>query len=149
MKDRVEIKELWECPKCGRKFERRGQSHSCSPYKLDKHFAGKPEEKILYQKLKKAVKQRTGPFKIESLSCCIHFVSTFTFTAVKIMKNKIRVDFSLGRKLKSKRIADVVQMSAHRYLYVVDIGSEDEIDDELMEWIQEARDKKKEMLKAG
>ncbi len=149
MKKRDEIKELWVCPRCGRKFERRGQSHSCRPYKLDKHFIGKPGEKLLYQKFKLAVKQQTGLFKIESLKCCIHFVSTFTFAAVKIMKGKIRIDFSLSHKLKSKRIVDVVQMSAYRYLYVVDIRSEDEIDDELMEWIQEARDKKKEVLKAS
>lgn len=56
----------------------------------------------------------------------------------------IRVDFSLSRKIKSKRIYQFVQMSAHRYLYVINILTEDEIDEELMEWIKEALDKKKE-----
>jgi hypothetical protein len=32
-------------------------------------------------------------------------------------------------------------MSAHRYLYVIDVMTEDEIDEELMAWIQEAHDK--------
>ncbi len=85
---------------------------------------------------------QVGSFKIESLECCIHLVSTFTFAAVKIFKDKIRVDFSLSRKLKNKRITDTVQMSAHRYLYVVDIMNEDEIEEELMTWIREAHDKK-------
>lgn len=83
-----------------------------------------------------------GSFKTESLECCIHFVSIFTFAAIKIFKDKIWIDFSLSRKIKSNRIAKVVQMSAHRYLYVIDIFNEDEIDEELMEWIQEAHDKK-------
>ena len=39
-------------------------------------------------------------------------------------------------------------MSAHRYLYVIDIMKEDDMDEELIEWIQEAHDKKSEQLKA-
>ena len=102
----------------------------------------------MYEQLKKAVKKNIGAFKTESLECCIHFVSTFTFTAVKVFKDKIRVDFSLNRKLKSKRINQFVQMSAHRFLYVIDIMKEDDMDEELIEWIQEAHDKKSEQLKA-
>lgn len=78
------------------------------------------------------------------MECCIHFVSTFTFAAVKILSNKIRVDFSLSRKIKSKRINQYVQMSALRYLYYIDIEKEKDIDEALMEWIQEAHDKKSE-----
>lgn len=33
-------------------------------------------------------------------------------------------------------------MSAHRYLYVVDVMKEEDIDSELLEWIHEAHDKK-------
>jgi hypothetical protein len=147
MKAKAEIK-LWACPKCGRQFERQGQSHSCKAYPLELHFKGKPEGKLLYEKFKRAVRSQLGSFKIESLECCIHFVSTFTFAAVKIFKDKIQVDFALSRKLKSKRFDRFLQMSANRYLYYFDISDADEIDDELLEWIQEARDKKSEEAKA-
>ena len=143
VKTRSEIIKLWTCPKCGRQFERHGQSHSCRPFPLALHFEGKPAGKSLYDQLKKAIKKNIGDFKIESLECCIHFVSTFTFAAVKILKSKIRVDFSLERKIRSKRINQFVQMSAHRYLFVVDIMNEGEIDTELLQWIQEAHDKKR------
>lgn len=113
---------------------------------MEQHFNGKDIGKILYEKFRIAVKKRLGPFKIESLECCIHFVSTFTFAAVKIFKDKIRVDFSLIYKIKSKRINQDIQISAHRYLYYVDITEEDEIDEELMKWIQEAHDKKSEKV---
>jgi hypothetical protein len=76
------------------------------------------------------------------LECCIHCVSTFTFAAVKIFKKKIRVDFSLSRKIKNKRFIQFTPMSAHRYLYCVDVMSEEDIDAELIEWIEEAHDKK-------
>jgi hypothetical protein len=136
------IKKLWTCSKCGRQFERHGQSHSCRLLSLTLHFEGKPAGKSLDEQLVKAVRKNIGAFNIESLQCCVHFVSTFTFAAVKIFKDKIRVDFSLDRKIKSKRINRIVQMSAHRYLFVVDIMNEDEIDTELIQWIQEAYSKK-------
>ena len=85
--------ELWTCPKCKRKFERKGQSHSCREFAIERHFEGKPEGKLLYKKLKSAIKQQVGSFKVESLECCIHFVSTFTFAAVKIFKDKIKVNY--------------------------------------------------------
>jgi hypothetical protein len=141
--------KLWSCPQCGRQFERKSQPHSCRPYLLAGHFKGKAAGRLLYEKLKKAVKNEMGSFKIESLACCIHFVSTFTFAAVKIFKDMIRVDFSLSRKIKSKRIGQFLQMSAHRYLYVVDIFNEDDIDEELLKWIREAYDKKREKVNAA
>ena len=149
MKTKAEIKLSWTCPKCGRRFERKGQAHSCRSYPIEKQFEGKWESKLLYEKLKQAVKQHIGSFKTESLECCIHFVSTFTFAAVKIFKNKIRVDFSLNRKLRNKRIERYVQMSANRYLYLVNILADEQIDAELMEWIQEAHDKKSVVNQAG
>ncbi|MDP4284304.1 MAG: DUF5655 domain-containing protein [Bacteroidota bacterium] len=149
MKTTPEITKLWTCPKCGRQFERQGQVHSCRPFPLEQHFEGKPDGKKLYEIFKRAVKTQLGAFKIESLECCIHFVSKFTFAAVKILKDKIRVDFSLSRKIRDKRISNVVQMSAHRFLYVIDILNADDIDEALIEWIKEAHEKKsgkKEMV---
>jgi len=140
MKARPEIKELWTCPNCKRQFERQGQSHSCRPYALEQHFVRKETGRLLYESFKKAVEKQVGAFKIESLECCIHFVSTSTFLAVKIFKDKIRVDFSLSRNITSERFHQSVQMSAHRYLYYVDINAIDQIDERLMEWIQEAYD---------
>jgi hypothetical protein len=142
------IKKLWSCPKCGRQFERRGQAHSCRLFPIEQHFEGKRQGELLYQNFKQAVKKRVSFFKVESLECCIHFVSASTFAAVKIFKEKIRVDFSLSRKLKNKRIDQFLQMSANRYLYFIDIGVDDEIDEELIEWIREAYEIKGEQLKA-
>jgi hypothetical protein len=132
--------KLWKCPKCGRQFERKGQAHSCRHFPIEQHFEGKREGKLLYEKFKRAITKQVGSFKTESLECCIHFVSTFTFAAVKILKDKIRVDFTLTHKLKSNRIKQFLQISANRYLYQVDISTEDEIDEKLVNWIQEAHD---------
>jgi hypothetical protein len=133
---------LWKCPNCGRQFERQGQTHSCKPFPLKQHFIRKDAGKALYEKLRKAIRKQVGSFKIESLECCIHFVSTSTFAAVKIFKDKIQLDFSLSYQIKSKRIDGFVKMSAHRYLYYISLHSEDEIDEVLLNWVQEAYDLK-------
>lgn len=147
MKTKTGKIKLWKCPNCGRQFERKGQAHSCKPYDLRLHFKGKPEGKLLYEKLKKEVRSRIGPFKIESLECCIHFASTFTFAAVIILRDKIRVEFCLGRKLKSKRIGRVVPLSSTRFLFYIDIYTENEIDEQLIKWIEEASIKRREMTR--
>ena len=135
--------ELWTCPKCGRQFERKGQMHSCKLFPLENHFKGKDRSKILYEKFKDSVKDRLGDFKIESLECCIHFVGTFTFVAIKILENKIVVDFSLDHSLEKERANKNMQLSTHRYLYNIEIKDENDIDDELMEWVEEAYSIKK------
>ncbi|MBV6440945.1 MAG: hypothetical protein DYG98_16805 [Haliscomenobacteraceae bacterium CHB4] len=135
-------RQLWTCPNCGRQFERQRQSHSCRPFALEQHFIGKETGRLLYEALREALEKQIGSFKIESLECCIHFVRTSTFAAVKILKDKIRVDFALNRGIESERFHQSVQMSAHRYLYDIDIMKETEIDKELIEWIQEAYNKK-------
>jgi hypothetical protein len=133
---------LWTCPKCKRTFERHGQSHSCRPFPLAQHFENKPTGKALYQRLRQAIKQAVGPYHVESLECCIHFVSTFTFSAVTIFKDKIRVEFSLGRNVRNNRFTLSKLISAHRYLYCVNVMTQENIDAELMEWIKEAHNKK-------
>lgn len=134
---------MWICPKCGRPFKREGQTHSCRLFPLEKHFAGKPRGAALYEKFKLETKKRVGDFIVDSPECCIHFVHTSTFVAVEIFKEKIRVEFVLNHSIESGRISKFVQMSANRYLYYLDLKTEEDIDDELMAWVREAHDLKK------
>jgi hypothetical protein len=124
--------KLWTCPECGRQFERVGQAHSCRVFPLAEHFKGKPAGKLLYEKLKSGLKKQIGSFKIESLECCIHFRTVSTFAAVRIYKNKIKLDFASNHKIESSRLHQFVQFSANRYLYYIDIYCQEDIDEELM-----------------
>jgi hypothetical protein len=139
-------KSLWNCPQCGRQFERHNQAHSCKIYPLELHFEGKDASKILYEKLCEKIKKNVGPYKIESLECCIHLVSTSTFAAVKLLKSKIQIDFSLSRQLKNKRFVKTYKLSENRFLYLVEITEEEEIDNELLIWIVEAYEIKKRKM---
>jgi len=132
--------KLWECPKCKRKFEKKNQMHSCNIYPVEKHFKGKEEMKPLYNKLKERIKKNIGPFWVESLPCCIHFVTApaYTFAAVYALKDRVRIHFGSSRMLGSSRIDRTAQVSANRYMHSVEIKDEKEIDSELLSWLEQA-----------
>ena len=131
------MKKLWLCPKCKREFAKKNQSHSCKIYPIKKHFKNKEFAESLFKYLKKEIDKSIGPLKIESLPCCIHLVSNYTFGAVWALKDRIRIDFRLDYKIKSSKI-DTVKISANRYLYYLDITNKKEIDKKLLNWIKEA-----------
>jgi len=129
---------MWKCKKCGREFGKKNQSHSCKPYPLSRHFEKKKEAKLLFDALVARLQKTVGPFKTDSVSCCIHLTNPSTFCAVFPMKDRIRVDFALDRCVKSSRLTEPFSMSANRLLYFADVKSAGEIDKELLGWIKEA-----------
>jgi hypothetical protein len=135
---------MWTCPKCKRKFEKKGQSHSCTVYPIEKHFKGKEGvARPLYDELKAKIRKDIGAFREESLPCCIHFVSTFTFAGVYALRDKIRIHFGLDYELKDKRIDKYSRMSANRFFYSIDVKDKKEIDKELIGWLKQAYNIKK------
>jgi hypothetical protein len=132
--------KLWQCPKCKRQFSHKNQSHSCVIYPVKNHLAhGNELAKSLYFEVLKKIK-KIGPIKIESLPCCIHFVSkqAYTFGCCYIMKNKIRLRFVLKNEIKDKRVNKWSKMSGQRYLYEIDIAKKNELDGKLTKWLREA-----------
>lgn len=134
-----DMKTIWKCPKCKREFEKKNQVHSCTFYPEEKHFERKETTKPVYQELKKKMKKHVGPFKVESLPCCIHFVkNAFTFAGTYVLKDKIRVFFTVNRSLKSSRIYKTKMLSKNRIEYLINIQNKKEINKELLGWIKEA-----------
>jgi hypothetical protein len=105
------------------------------------HFRGKENLEELYKTLCEKIEQHIGVVKIESLECCIHFVSTYTFAAVRVLKDKLLIDFSLNQPMESKRFFKIVKLSRHRFLYHIEIRKKEEIDSELLAWLKMAYDK--------
>lgn len=129
---------MWQCPKCKREFQKKKQSHSCTCYPLENHFEGKERGKELFIDLKIKIVKNIGPVKIESLPCCIHFVSSYTFAACWATKIGINIDFSSEKEIQIKRKHKVNRLSANRYVYYMDISSENEIDSELIGWLKDS-----------
>ena len=130
---------MWTCPECKREFLRKQQAHSCVHFPLENHFKNKGlAARPLFDSLVKAIEKEIGPVKIESLPCCIHLVSSYTFGAVWALKDKIRIDFRIDTKISDPRVSKEVQMSPNRFLYYLDIKDQQEIDDKLIAWLRKA-----------
>lgn len=129
---------MWTCPTCKREFKNTNQRHSCVYYPLDRHFQNKPQARALFDYLVARIQQQIGPVKVESLPCCIHLVSSYTFAAVWGLKDRIRLDFRLSEKLNDERIIQTTQMSPHRYLYLIELRDKGELDGQVLSWLSQA-----------
>lgn len=129
---------MWKCPKCKRDFSRAKQAHSCVQYPIENHLKNKEDSKVLFEELINKIEKNIGPIKIESLPCCIHLVSSYTFSGVWILKDKIRLDFRVDYVIKSKRIVKEEKLSTNRNLYYTEITKVEDIDKELLKWIKDS-----------
>lgn len=129
---------MWQCPKCKREFSKKNQSHSCVVYPIEKHFQNKDYSKKLFKELVNQIEKNIGGVKIESLPCCIHLVSGYTFSGVWLLKDRVRLDFRVPYNIESKRIINKEELSINRKLYYLEIVEEKDIDDELLGWIRDS-----------
>jgi len=62
---RCPVTPMWDCPRCGRAFANRNQSHSCAPLgDLDRHFAhASPEVRAALDRVLAAA-SRLGPVTV-------------------------------------------------------------------------------------
>jgi hypothetical protein len=126
----------WKCPRCKREFAKKNQQHSCVSYPLANHFKNKEYAKELFNYLKQQIAKKIGPVKIESLPCCIHFVSSYTFGACWALRDRIRVDFRTDYKLTTKKPYKMIKISPNRFLYYIDLKTKKDIDAELLGWMR-------------
>lgn len=129
--------KLWTCPKCARTFRKKGQGHSCSYFPIERHLAGK--SRTLYDAFIERMHRKVGDFYIESLPCCIHLVNNaYTFAAVYVMRDKIRLHIVLQQPVKSQRISKIYKASDSRYPSSIDITDEKGLDSQLFDWLAQS-----------
>lgn len=69
---------LWRCPRCGRSFANRHQSHFCGSQRtLEDHFAGRPTAlRLLFARLLEGV-QACGPVPLQPVMGAFAHLMTF------------------------------------------------------------------------
>jgi len=133
------VKELWQCPRCGRRFASRNQTHTCALLgRVSEHLAGKSASVIaIYEALVAAI-ECCGPVIINPTKTRIAFQVRMNFAAVKLRQNWVDGHVILARRLESPRFTKVITYSAHNHEHDFRLTSADEVDDELREWLCEA-----------
>ena len=134
----MSLSPLWKCPRCGRLFANRNQSHFCSRYTLREHLIGKSSHAvILFREFTKLVK-RCGPVRVVPEKTRIAFQVRMSFAAVSLRRDGIVGHVVLARRLENSRFTKIAYVSPRNHVHCFCFHSRKELDREVLAWLREA-----------
>jgi hypothetical protein len=130
---------LWPCPKCGRAFANRNQTHTCaSPRSIDSHFDGKPAEvRALFDRFAGAISE-LGPVTILPEKTRIAFQVRMSFAVAMPRHRWLDGHLVLARRVEHPRFRRVETFSPRNHLHAFRLRHRHEIDAEFRGWVAEA-----------
>jgi hypothetical protein len=129
---------LWRCPRCGRTFANRNQSHFCSDVRLEEHFAGKDARVVATFKRLVAVARRSGPIKVLPEKTRIAFQVRMSFAAFTLRRGWVDGHVVLARRLSNARFRRIDVISPRNVVHAFRLTDPEEVDDEVAAWLAEA-----------
>ncbi len=134
-----EVTDLWECPKCGRRFANRNQTHTCRRLSdLDQHFIGKePAVRQTFDAILALVAE-IGPVTVLSEKTRIAFQVRMSFAAFVPRKSWLDGHVVLARRLDSPRFQRIQGFSPRNVLHAFRLIGPVEVDCEVRSWLVEA-----------
>lgn len=96
-----------------------------------------PEVKELYMKLTTEL-QKFGKIEVEEKKTSFHIKSVAAFAGVHPRKQYFILNIVSAAPIKSNRVVEQEQVSAHRFHNRVKIEKAEDIDKELLGWLKEA-----------
>jgi endogenous inhibitor of DNA gyrase (YacG/DUF329 family) len=132
------MRTLWKCPKCGRSFANRNQSHFCSDVRLTEHFAGRePQVVTIFERLL-AVAEKSGPVTVLPEKTRIAFQVRMSFAAFTLRRRWVDGHVVLARRLESPRFRRIDFISPRNQVHVFRLHQPSEVDQEVEAWLAEA-----------
>ena len=107
-------------------------------------FEGKPKPFLIYETLRKALVQAHADVSINVKKTQISFRNRYVFALVSFQrvphapKESLLITFGLPEKKDSPRIAVATQAARNRWTHHVVVQREEEINEELLGWIEDA-----------
>ena len=129
----------WDCPKCGRRFRRAGQSHECAPaLSIDEYFAtGPPWERPVFEAVIEHL-ESIGPVHVEPVSVGIFLKRAQSFAQLRPMTKWVALSFSLPHRVSHRLITRKPIAYSGKYFHVVNLREPDDVDDQIRNWLTEA-----------
>jgi hypothetical protein len=133
-----ELAPLWTCPRCGRTFANRNQTHSCGRQALDDHFRNKPAEvRALYDAFVEAL-EALGPVEVLPEKTRIAFHVRMSFAQVTPRRRWLDGHLVMPRRHESSRFRSVQTLGPRSHVHFFRLLSPAEIDDEFRALLSEA-----------
>jgi Domain of unknown function (DUF5655) len=130
---------LWSCPRCGRTFANRNQTHTCAELgDLDRHFAGAaPQVRAAFDRVLAGV-QRLGPVSVLPEKTRIALHVRMSFAAFTPRARWLDGHLVLARRTDSPRFRRIDTYSPRNVVHAFRLTSPGEVDDEFLGWLAEA-----------
>jgi Domain of unknown function (DUF5655) len=136
----MEERPLWECPRCGRRFANRNQSHTCAPPRtVEEHLEDRSPEIVATYRAFEAAALRTGDdVVVVPEKTRIAFQVRMSFAAVTLRPRRVDAHVVLARRLESPRFRRVETYSPRNHLHAFQLERPEDVDAEVMAWLGEA-----------
>lgn len=132
---------MWTCPRCGRTFAARNQTHTCARLgDLESHFArSQPPVRAAYEAAF-AVVRTLGPVEVLAEKTRIAWHVRMSFAAFQPRVTWLDGHLVLDREVASPRWRRVEVFSPRNVLHAFRLSGPDEVDDEFAGWLADAYD---------
>jgi hypothetical protein len=120
--------DLWECPRCGRGFANRNQSHACGTWTLDRHFDGRPTHvRALYERFL-ALVERSGPVRVLPEKTRIAFQVRMSFAQLTVRRHWVLGHLVLARRVEDARFHKVESFSPRNHAHHFRLDEAEDVD---------------------
>jgi hypothetical protein len=128
---------MWICPRCGRSFANRNQTHTCAPLRtLDESFAGTdPVVRQLFDRLLAEL----GPVTVLPEKTRIALAVRMSFAAIRPRRHWLDGHLVLAREAQHPLIRRVQVLSRRNVVHEFRLTDPAELDDGFLALLHEAR----------
>jgi hypothetical protein len=133
--------ERWTCPRCGRSFAARNQTHACragDPPALERHLAGRPAAVVDTFWAVVDAARACGPLEVVSEKTRVALHARMSFAALMPRRRWLDGHVVLARRLESPRFRRIETFSPRNHLHAFRLTGPEEVDAELKGWLAEA-----------
>jgi hypothetical protein len=130
---------MWACPRCGRTFANRNQSHACAPLgDLARHFAGTdPAVRAAFDRVLATV-SGFGPVEVLAEKTRVALHVRMSFAAFMPRRHWLGGHLVLARHVASPRFLRVEEFSPRNVVHTFRLTAPSDVDAEFTGWLGEA-----------
>jgi hypothetical protein len=130
----------WKCPKCGRRFARQRQAHSCQVVSLETHLkqAG-PDVVAVFDEVVRHLRT-CGPLDVVPTKTNISFLSRTSLGGIRLQRRKARLGIVLMRPVRDPRIQSTLRLSPRSVVHYIELATVADVDATVRSWLREAHE---------
>ena len=129
---------MWTCPRCGRSYAIRNQTHACLDMSPDDYLADKvPLARSVYESVHAAL-EACGEFRVHPQKTRIAFISRMSFAGISATKSRVDLSVILPAPIDDGRIRKLFLYGPTSWGHTLRITDPHEVDSQVGGWLCEA-----------